>query len=138
MLAEIQKLDFPADFTYDTVVSGGLFSKEKTDALVLSNPGHRKDYFTFVFYFETKKIGSILNIALTGNSKHLGKAYIREAMKEDRKGWDLNASVGQNLGYKLGSSIGGAIRSIGTSKKKAAEEQEYYDAINYVIGKVLQ
>lgn len=49
------------------------------------------------------------------------KADVSAAYKEDRKG--------KSLSYKMGSMVGQSIMSIGKSKSKLEEEQNYYACV---------
>ena len=39
--------------------------------------------------------------------------------------------------YKIGSMIGSGIRNIGKSKQKLEAEQNYYDAVQYILDQVI-
>lgn len=126
----------PLAFNYDYVQSGGLLSKVKDEALIVLNGEHPKNYYKYIFYYSHTKYGTVLKIGIGGTSKHLDKLAVRNAYKEDRKGWIFGASIGENIGYKIGSKIGGSLRSLGGSKKKAAAEQDYYNASTYILQKL--
>lgn len=52
-----------------------------------------------------------------------------EYAKQDRRGKDMS--------YKIGSMIGSGIRNIGKSKQKLEAEQNYYDAVQYILDQVI-
>ena len=56
-----------------------------------------------------------------GTSKQMKKADQADAYRESRKG--------QSMSYKVGSMLGQAVTSIGKSKSKLEEEQNYYACI---------
>ena len=41
------------------------------------------------------------------------------------------------MSYKIGSMIGSGIRNIGKSKQKLEAEQNYYDAVQYILDQVI-
>ena len=59
----------------------------------------------------------------------MNKADRVEAYKEDRRG--------KSMSYKVGSIIGQGISSIGKSKQKLEEEQNYYNCISDILDDVI-
>lgn len=116
-----QSMGIPVAFYPDQVKSGGLFSKTVEDCVVLYHPEHQNDYFKICI-----RVGHQGNYAFVsandfGISKQMKKAGQAEAYRESRKG--------QSMSYKVGSLIGQGITSIGRSKAKYEEEQNYYACI---------
>lgn len=64
-----------------------------------------------------------------GTSKQMKKAGQAEAYRADRKG--------KSMSYKVGSMIGQGLTSIGRSKSKLEEEQNYYACIIDIFDEIV-
>ena len=129
LAAEAKKHDVPVAFYANQVKSGSFFNKQIENCIVMYPPEHRYDYFTFCIRVQHQ--GSIVYVAVNdfGSSKQMDKFARAEYAKHDREGKELS--------YQIGSMIGAEIRNIGKSKRKLEEEQNYYDAVQYVLDQVI-
>lgn len=113
--------DIPVAFASDQVKSGGLFNSSVEDCIVMYHPEHERDYFKFCIRVRKQGIYAFVSINDFGQSKQMKKANTAEFMKEDRAGKDMS--------YKIGSLIGQGLRTIGSSKMKLEQENNYYQCI---------
>jgi hypothetical protein len=116
-----QNMGIPVAFYDEQVKSGGMFNKTIEDCIVLYHPEHRSDYFKICIRVGRQGNYAFVSANDFGTSKQMKKAGQAEAYKADRKG--------KSLSYKLGSMAGQAVTSIGKSKSKLEEEQNYYACI---------
>ena len=108
-------------FYNDQVKSGGLFNKSIEDCIVLYHPEHKNDYFKICVRIGRQGNYAFVSAMDFGTSKQMKKADQADAYRESRKG--------QSMSYKVGSMLGQAVTSIGKSKSKLEEEQNYYACI---------
>lgn len=129
LAAEAEKNGIPVAFYADQVKSGGMFNKRIEDCIVMYHPEHRSDYF--LFCIRVQQEGNLAFVAVNdfGASKQMDKFARAEYAKQDRRGKDMS--------YKIGSMIGSGIRNIGKSKQKLEAEQNYYDAVQYILDQVI-
>lgn len=109
--------------------SGGIFNKTIENCIVLYHPEHQYDYFKFCIRIATEGSYAFISCNDFGQSKQMNKADRVEAYKEDRRG--------KSMSYKVGSIIGQGISSIGKSKQKLEEEQNYYNCISDILDDVI-
>jgi hypothetical protein len=116
-----QGMGIPVAFYTEQVKSGGVFNKTVEDCIVMYHPKHQNDYFKFCI--RVSKQGNYAFVAVNdfGQSKQMKKAGRADAYKEDRKG--------QSMSYKVGSMIGQGITTLGKSKQKLEQEQNYYQCV---------
>ena len=127
--AAANSIGIPVDFYEDQVKSGGIFNKTIENCIVLYHPEHQYDYFKFCIRIATEGSYAFISCNDFGQSKQMNKADRVEAYKEDRRG--------KSMSYKVGSIIGQGISSIGKSKQKLEEEQNYYNCISDILDDVI-
>ena len=113
----------------DQVKSGNILNKSIEDCIVLYHPEHRSDYFKFCVRVKHQGNYAFVSIMDFGTSKQMKKAGQTEAYKESRQG--------QSLSFKIGSLIGQGLVSIGKSKTKLEEEQNYYTCITDIFDEII-
>lgn len=119
----------PVAFYDDQVKSGGMFNKTVEDCIVLYHPDHKNDYFKFCIRVTHQGNYAFVSIMDFGASKQMAKAAQAEACRKDR--------AGQSMSYKVGSLIGQGLTTIGKSKAKLEEEQNYYACIMDILGEIV-
>lgn len=124
-----QNMGIPVAFRADQVKSGGLFNSSVDDCIVMYHPEHPNDYFNFCV--RVSKQGTYAFVAINdfGQSKQMNKANTADFMKNDRKGKDMS--------YKIGSMIGQGLRTLGNSKQKLEEENNYYQCIFDIFDEIV-
>ena len=127
--AAANSIGIPVAFYEDQVKSGGIFNKTIENCIVLYHPEHQYDYFKFCIRIATEGSYAFISCNDFGQSKQMNKADRVEAYKEDRRG--------KSMSYKVGSIIGQGISSIGKSKQKLEEEQNYYNCISDILDDVI-
>lgn len=127
--AAANSIGIPVAFYEDRVKSGGIFNKTIENCIVLYHPEHQYDYFKFCIRIATEGSYAFISCNDFGQSKQMNKADRVEAYKEDRRG--------KSMSYKVGSIIGQGISSIGKSKQKLEEEQNYYNCISDILDDVI-
>lgn len=123
------KMGIPVAFTNDEVKSGGLFNSSTEDCLVMYHPEHERDYFRFCIRVKRQGVYAFVSINDFGQSKQMNKANTAEFMKQDRAGKDLS--------YQIGSMIGQGLRTLGSSKAKLEEENNYYQCIFDIFDEIV-
>ncbi len=126
---EANRIGIPIAFYADQVKSGGLFTRQIEDCLVMYHPDHRNDYFTFCIRVQHQGSMAYVSVNDFGSSKQMDKFTRAELAKQDRQGKEMS--------YKIGSMIGSGLRNMGKSKQKLEEEQNYYDAIQCMLDRVI-
>ncbi len=116
----------PVSFDYDTVKMGGLLGGSTVDCLTIRNPEHMRDYWFFVVRVTHQGKYAFVNVDMAGTSKQHGK----EAAAQDAKAL---FSAGNLNSYGKGAMIGSALRSIGKSKAKLEEEDNWYNMVNDIF-----
>lgn len=124
-----QNIGLQVAFYADQVKSGSLLNKTVEDCIVLYHPDHTNDYFKFCIRVNRQGSYAFISVMDFGTSKQLKKAGQAEAYRESRKG--------QSMSFKIGSLIGQGITSIGRSKSKLEEEQNYYACIIDIFDEIL-
>lgn len=127
--AAANSIGIPVAVYEDQVKSGGIFNKTIENCIVLYHPEHQYDYFKFCIRIATEGSYAFISCNDFGQSKQMNKADRVEAYKEDRRG--------KSMSYKVGSIIGQGISSIGKSKQKLEEEQNYYNCISDILDDVI-
>lgn len=127
---KVTKLDtFVAIANTDQVKSGGMFNKTIEDCIVLYHPEHQYDYFKICVRVSHQGSYAFVSAMDFGTSKQMKKAGQAEAYRADRKG--------KSMSYKVGSMIGQGLTSIGRSKSKLEEEQNYYACIIDIFDEIV-
>lgn len=124
-----QGIGIPVAFYPDQVKSGGMFNKTTEECIVLYHPDHQNDYFKICIRVNHQGTYAFVSAMDFGKSKQLKKADQVEAYRESRRG--------QSMSYKVGSLIGQGITSIGRSKSKLEEEQNYYACIIDIFDEIV-
>ena len=119
----------PVAFYPDQVKSGGMFNKTIEDCIVLYHPEHQSDYFKICIRVSHQGNYAFVSAMDFGKSKQMKKADQAEAYRESRKG--------QSMSFKVGSLIGQGITSIGRSRSKLEEEQNYYACIIDIFDEII-
>lgn len=122
MLELAQANEVAIELAEDTVKTKGFFNSQEIPCLVISHPDHKNDYYKIVVLIGSDSI----MVASTGVSKQMKKFNIAETNKQLRKG--------KSMSYKVGNIVASSLFSIGKSKDKMAEENEYYNMIFGIIG----
>lgn len=123
------KMGIPVAFMNDQVKSGGLFNSSTEDCIVMYHPEHERDYFRFCIRVKRQGVYAFVSINDFGQSKQMNKANTAEFMKQDRAGKDMS--------YKIGSMIGQGLRTLGSSKQKLEEENNYYQCIFDIFDEIV-
>lgn len=123
------KMGIPVAFSNEQVKSGGLFNSSVEDCLVMYHPEHERDYFRFCIRVKRQGSYAFVSINDFGQSKQMNKAGRTEAYQNDRQGKELS--------YKIGSMVGQAITTMGKSKAKLEEEQNYYQCIFDIFDEIV-
>lgn len=124
-----KEIGIPVAFYADKVKSGGIFNKTIEDCIVLYHPEHQSDYFKICVRVDHQGSYAFVSAMDFGTSKQMKKAGQAAAYKADRKG--------KSMSYKVGSMIGQGITSIGRSKSKLEEEQNYYACIMDIFDEIV-
>lgn len=124
-----QGMGIPVAFYTDQVKSGGMFNKTIEDCIVLYHPEHQYDYFKICVRVSHQGSYAFVSAMDFGTSKQMKKAGQAEAYRADRKG--------KSMSYKVGSMIGQGLTSIGRSKSKLEEEQNYYACIIDIFDEIV-
>jgi len=133
------KFDIPVAFKNEQVKSGGLFKSSVEDCVIMYHPEHEKDYFNFVIRIQRQGVYAYVVIDEYGQSKQLNKAYRSDLAKQGVKDYfKADAEDYNAIGRAIGQSIGGALGSIGKSKKKLEEEEKYYQIISEIFAEVVR
>ncbi len=97
----------------DTVTSGKMFDKSKSECVTVTNAEHPTDYFVEVITLKTQGTYAFIEFYVTGNSKNLYRVH--EGDKEHKS---------------LTGSIIGAIKKATVSDDALETEQNYYEMLN--------
>lgn len=123
------KMGIPVAFMNDEVKSGGLFNSSTEPCLVMYHPEHERDYFRFCIRVKRQGVYAFVSINDFGQSKQMNKANTAEFMKQDR--------ARKELSYQIGSMIGQGLRTLGSSKAKLEEENNYYQCIFDIFDEIV-
>lgn len=124
-----QGMGIPVAFYADQVKSGGLFNSTVDDCIVMYHPEHQNDYFKFCIRVNRQGTYAFVAVNDFGQSKQMNKANTAEFMRQDRRG--------KQMSYKVGSLIGQGLRTLGSSKQKLEEEQNYYQCIFDIFDEIV-
>lgn len=97
----------------DTVTSGKMFDKSKSECVTVTNAEHPTDYFVKVITLKTQGTYAFFDFYVTGNSKNIHR--VNEGDKEHKS---------------LTGSIIGAIKKATVSDDALETEQNYYEMLN--------
>ena len=140
--ATAKKYGIPVAFEMDQIKSGGFLNKSVEDCLVLYHPEHAKDYYRIAISIQRQGTMAFVHVNDFGESKNLKKLESRgqskEAFKNAMKSDAGSYSVGSDsYGAQLLKSGFKALASLGGSKAKQEEENNYYDALITIIDEVI-
>lgn len=116
----------PVSVYRDQASSGGFFNKTYEDCLVLVHPEHTSDYFSFCIRVSSQGKMAFVMVDTFGTSKQMEKASY------------ANAAAESGFSGDLGGLISLGVRSIGRNKQALEDEQNYYDAVGYVLETAFQ
>lgn len=123
----------PVDFYYDQI--GSLLS-QKEDCLVLFHPQHQKDYYKIVITIRRQGTMAFLSFKTYGTSKNMAKLARGGNAKSDLAtalfSGDANASAAA-----LGRTLVNGVLSLGGSKAKKQNEQDWYMGIDQIINELI-
>ena len=97
----------------DTVTSGKMFDKSKSECVTVTNAEHPTDYFVKVITLKTQGTYAFFDFYVTGSSKNIHR--VNEGDKEHKS---------------LTGSIIGAIKKATVSDDALETEQNYYEMLN--------
>lgn len=100
--------NLPVTFSYEQIKSGGMFNSQITDCLIIQNPSHLYDYFTFCIFITKQYNTALVQLKYYGTSTLTAEWQVAEARK--------NAGL-------IGKAIG-AIK--GFDQASFDEENAYY------------
>lgn len=125
-------------FRREQIKSGGLFNSRMEDCVIVYHPDHMKDYFSFCIKITRQDDFIIVFVKEMGQSKQMDKAYRSELTKQGVKCY-IHAGVEdyETMGKSRGTAIGGALGSIGKSKKKLEEEKAYYQIVYSAFDEII-
>ena len=145
----------PAAFDLDQVKTGGMIGGKTVDCVVLYHPEHRRDYFNLVATVQHQSSYAFIAVYSYGESKQMKKQDAAASAKAGAKGVGKSALHGilngnDSIGgmfagaagmakgtIGLARSIAKGIGSIGGSKEKLAEEQNWYAMVSDVFNEIL-
>lgn len=130
----MQNASVPIAFERDQIKIGTIFNSNTVDCLVMYHPEHAKDYFRFCIYIIYDGNDAVVCTREYGQSKQMDKAYRSEIAKKGVK--DYFRADAEDYSA-IGSAIGGALGSIGKSKKKLEAEKMYYSLVYEVLDEVI-
>mgnify|MGYP007003918104 CR=1 FL=1 len=135
----------PVAFAPDQIKYGGLFNSRVIDCMILFHPEHPKDYFKFAISIDYMGESACVSVNDFGESKNLKKLATRENAKKNAKTGAkfglLKAENGSEMAaalYVLGKGALGGVLSLGGTKAKQAEENNYYEAIQLMLDEIVQ
>jgi len=148
ILTVAQNYGIPLASKNDQVKSGGLLSKTIEDCVVFYHPQHERDYYNFCIRIQMQGTNAFVCVNHFGESKNLKKLAMRENAKQNAKvagksvlNHSSDAFAGVNdaaFGFgKLMKGAAGGLLSIGGSKAKQEEENNYYAALNGIFDEVI-
>lgn len=133
----------PVAFASEKIKSGGMLNSTVEDCLILYHPEHQKDYYNIAISIKRQGTMAFVSANDFGESKNLKKINAKSAAGSALKqGWknagkEGNWSPGMSL---VSGAIGGAVgalRSLGGSKGKQEEENNYYGALMQILDEVI-
>lgn len=145
----------PVAFESDQVKFGGLIGGKTEDCLVLYHPDHRRDYFNFVITVAHQSSYAFVSVYGGGESKQMkkqdaaaaakasassvGKSAMRGIMNyDDSIGGMFSNAAGMAKGTaKLVGSLASGIRSLGGSKEKLQQEQNWYAMVSDIFDEIV-
>lgn len=130
------KFAIPVTFKNEQIKSGGLFNSSTEDCIVMYHPEHEKDYFNFCVRVQHQGVYAIVSVYELGQSKQMDKAYRSDIAKQGVKDY-IHSKDDMATGQAIGRMIGGALGSIGKSKKKLEEEKNYYQYVATIFNDIL-
>lgn len=122
-----ENMGIPVTFEIGQVKVGGFLKSELEDCLVFYHPDHEKDYYKVCIRLMWIGRSCKISFYSFGESKQMKKMYLYNQAVQG--GID-------NGGGQLASRIMGSLLVPGINKRKAEEEQMYYDLILELIDNV--
>ena len=122
---EADKNAIPLAHYEDQVKFGGLIGGSVEDCVVFYHPDHKKDYINTVVRVSHQGKYAFLAVDHIGVSKMGGKVAVRDGRKE--------ATRGESLSFKIGYGIASAVSTIGASRSKLEQEQDWYAMLDDVL-----
>lgn len=119
-------------FGRDQVKFGGLIGGVTTEGLILYHPNHKRDYFNFVITIGRQGNYAFVSVYGTGTSKQTGKQANAEMAKGGMKDAFWNASIDGLI-----KGVVGGVLSLGNSKKKLQDEQNWYAMVSDAFDEVI-
>lgn len=145
----------PIAFESEQIKSGELIGGRVLDAVLLYHPSHKKDYFNFVFTVEHQASYAFVSVYGYGESRQIKKQDACDAAKAGVTAVGKNALHGILNGddsicgvftgawgmakgtVGLAKSIGKGLSSIGKSKDKLVEEQNWYTIVSDIFDEII-
>lgn len=124
-----EEMGVPVAFGVDQVKSGGIFNRTIEECIVLYHPEHRTDYYNICIRVKHQGNNVFVSAMDFGTSRQMKKEDLSKMYKADRRG--------KSISYKVGSMIGQGVRTIGRSKSKLEEEQNYYACIVDILDEIV-
>lgn len=120
---------------------GGLLNSSVVDCLVLYHPIQKNRYYKYALVAEVNGVG-VYYFGKSKNQKKLGnRAAAKNVISTMNSQARQNAAKGNDVGMTvtLGALIGGAkaLSSLGGSKKKQQDEDNYYTKVSALINYTL-
>lgn len=133
-----EKAGVAVAFRNDQLKYGGLLNAKAEPCIVLYHPEHEKDYYQFCIRVHKEGEDAIVSVNEIGESTQMNKEYRSEIAKQGVKSY-IHADSGDynTMGRSIGAAIGGALGSIGKSKKKLEVEKGYYQQLIQLFDAVI-
>lgn len=138
-----QKHEIPLEILQDKVLSFKLIKPVLTDCIVLIHPKYKSKYFSFVVCIKREGDKAFVSTSDIGSSKNDKKLNKREDAKNQAKATKSSISY-SNIEDELPSALGsltksavGTLSTLGASKNKQEQEQNYYGAIAQILNEVI-
>lgn len=150
-----RKNEIPVAFESEQIKSGGFIGGRIRDAVLLYHPDHKNDYFNFALTVEHQGGYAFVSVYGCGESKQMKKQDAADAAKAGAADVGKKALHGIVNGdgsvagvfagawgmakgtVGLAKSIGKGLSSIGRSKEKLIEEQNWYTMISDIYDEIV-
>ncbi len=113
---------------YGEIRTGGMFSSDSVECLIVASSEHQYDYFKYCVTLKFQGRVPFVTVYQFGRSPQTEKEGRARFAKEDRQG--------KPLSYKIGSKFSEMILNAGKSSTKLEEEQRFYDVMMDIISNV--
>ncbi|MGX8852245.1 hypothetical protein [Amedibacillus sp. YH-ame10] len=137
----IKQCDLPVDAELDQI-KDGLINVKTYDCITLTNREFANRYFKFAIMYNESKKGVLF--WGYGESKNLKKLEKRERAKNNVVSGTSGVFSSNSSDFQRGTALNsivssavGGIMSIGGSKKKQNQENEYYDKIYALMQSII-